>query len=117
MRHTLFKVLICICLCLVFFIVLIVSLPSIVTDSVFGTNGTKPAEGATIDSSYNELVPVVSEVIKNGYNTSFSKVENIISSGGYDYDLSMEALINYAQSSAGYDTCYILSAYSASRCV
>ncbi len=114
MRHTLFKVLICICLCLVFFIVLIVSLPSIVTDSVFGTNGTKPAEGATIDSSYNELVPVVSEVIENGYNTSFSKVENIISSGGYDYDLSMEALINYAQSSAGYDTCYILSAYSAS---
>lgn len=26
----------------------------------------------------------------------------------------MNALINYAQSSAGYDTCYILAAYSAS---
>lgn len=114
MRHTLFKILICICLCIVFFVILIVSLPSIVTDSVFGINGTKPAEGATIDSSYNELVAVVSQVIENGYNTSFAKVESIISSGGYDYDLSMDALINYAQSSAGYDTCYILSAYSAS---
>lgn len=27
---------------------------------------------------------------------------------------SMDALINYAQSSAGYDVCYILAAYSAS---
>ena len=32
----------------------------------------------------------------------------------YDYDLSMDALVNYAQSSAGYDVCYILAAYSAS---
>jgi 3D (Asp-Asp-Asp) domain-containing protein len=38
----------------------------------------------------------------------------MISDGGYDYDLSMEALVNYAQSSSGYDVSYILAAYSAS---
>ena len=43
-----------------------------------------------------------------------SKVENIIRNGGYDYETSMAATINYAQSSAGYDVSYILSAYSAS---
>lgn len=114
MRHTLFKILVCICLFLLFMVILIVSLPSIVMDSIFGINGTEPAAGATITSSYNELTAVVSDVIETGYNNSFAKVENIISSGGYDYDLSIEALINYAQSSAGYDTCYILAAYSAS---
>lgn len=114
MRHTLFKILVCICLGLAFFIVLIVSLPSIVTDSLFGINGTEPVAGMTISSSYDELAAVVSDVIETGYHTSFAKVENIISSGGYDYDLSMDALINLAQSSAGYDTCYILAAYSVS---
>ena len=48
MRHTLFKVLVCLCLGLLFFLVLIVSLPSIVTNSVFGLDGNKPLDGATL---------------------------------------------------------------------
>ena len=48
------------------------------------------------------------------YTLSLEKVEQIIADGGYDYDLSMESLINYAQSSSGYDVSYILAAYSAS---
>ena len=114
MRHTLFKILICICLCLVFLITLIVSLPSIIMDYIFGTDEAPPAPGVTITQTYNDLAGAVSSVIEEGYNTSFAEVENIISGGGYDYDLSMAALINHAQSSAGYDTCYILAAYSAS---
>lgn len=49
-----------------------------------------------------------------GYEHSLARVEEIIRNGGYDYDLSMEALVNHAQSSAGYDVSYILAAYSAS---
>ena len=45
---------------------------------------------------------------------SLAYVDQLIADGGYDYDLSMDALVNYAQSSAGYDVCYILAAYSAS---
>ena len=56
----------------------------------------------------------VSDVVDQGYNKALAKVEQIIQDGGYDYDLSMDALINYAQSSAGYDVSYILAAYSAS---
>lgn len=114
MRHTLFKVLICICLCVVFLIVLVVSLPSIITGSIFGTDSSPPVQGATINQTYEDLAGPVSDVIREGYDISFSKVEDMIDEGGYDYDLSMSALINHAQSSAGYDTCYILSAYSAS---
>ena len=114
MRHTLYKILICVCLLLTILIVLIVSLPSIVTESVFGLNGTQPDPNATLESSYSEMSDVVSEVIDNAYDLSLNRVEEIILDGGYDYDLSMDALINHAQSTAGYDVCYILAAYSAS---
>lgn len=56
----------------------------------------------------------VSGVVDDGYNQSLAKVEKIIADGGYDYDSSMDALINYAQGSSGYDVSYILAAYSAS---
>lgn len=114
LRHTLFKILICVCLCLVFLITVIVSLPSIVMDYIFGTDSTSPTEGATITSTYDDLSAEVSAIIQTGYDTSMAEVESIISNSGYDYNLSMESLINHAQSTAGFDTCYILAAYSAS---
>ena len=42
MRHTLFKILICICLSLVFLIVMIVELPGIVINKALGIDGNKP---------------------------------------------------------------------------
>ena len=114
LRHTLFKILVCICLFVLFLIVMIVSLPGIVTDSIFGINGTPPVEGATLQSVYMEMSESVSDVVDSGYDQALSRVEQIIADGGYDYDLSMDALINYAQSSAGYDVSYVLAAYSAS---
>lgn len=115
LRHTLYKILICICLTIVFLIMLIVSLPSIVSNGVFGLDGVKPIEGATLNSTYEDMEQAVTDIIKEGYDTSMAEVEKIIRDGGYDYTASMDALINHAQSSAGYDTCYILSAYSASK--
>ncbi len=116
MRHTLFKILVCICLTFLVIIVLVVSLPSIVTNSVFGLDGsTVDVENpATLLGSYNDLAADISAVVEEGYNAALAKVEWIIRDGEYDYDLSMDALVNYAQSSAGYDVSYILAAYSAS---
>ena len=114
LRHTLFKILVCICLGLLFLVVMVVSLPSIVSNRVFGLDGTKPEEGATLSAAYSEVADVVSDAVSSGYDLSLAKVEQIIEDGGYDYELSMEALINHAQGSAGYDVSYILAAYSAS---
>lgn len=114
LRHTLFKILVCICLLLLFLIVMIVSLPSIVSNSIFGLDGTKPLESATLLDTYSELSEVISDVVDDGYDLSLAKVEKIIEDGGYDYELSMDALVNYGQSSAGFDVSYILAAYSAS---
>ena len=113
-RHALFKVLVCACLGLLIIIVLIVSLPSIVSNGIFGLDGVQPADDATLLATYNEMAGVVDDAVDDGYNQALAEVENIITSGGYDYQLSMDALSNYAHSSAGYDVCYILAAYSAS---
>ena len=114
MRHSLYKILICICLFFTVIIVLVVALPSIVTESVFGLNGTMPDPNATLESSYTEMAQIVADAVAMGYDQSLARVEQIIADGGYDYDLSMDALINHAHSTAGYDVCYILAAYSAS---
>lgn len=114
MRHTLYKILVCICLSFLFIIILVVSLPAVVSDSIFGLDGVQPAEDVSLSDIYTELADSVSAVIDSGYNLSLRRVDSIIEEGGYDYRLSMDSLVNYAQSSAGFDTCYILAAYSAS---
>ena len=114
LRKPLFKVLVCICLVLVFLIVIIVSLPSIIWDYLFGTDDSPPRENTSITEIYNEMADAVSVVINEGLEASMAEVESIIEENGYDYELCMENLVNYAQSSAGFDTCYILAAYSAS---
>ncbi len=113
MRHTLFKILVCICLFFLVIIVLIVSLPSVVTNSVFGLDGSMVdmENPTTLLESYNDLAADISTVVEEGYDAALAKVEQIIEDGGYDYDLSMDTLINYAQGSAGYDVSYILAAY------
>lgn len=117
LRHTVSKVLIASCLALLIMVVLIVSLPAVVTNDVFGLDGSAvdTEHPITILESYNDLASAVSACVDEGYRLSLDKVEEIIRDGDYDYELSMEALINYAQSSAGYDVSYILAAYSVSR--
>ncbi len=112
MRHTFFKVLVCLCLVVLFFVILLVSLPGIVTNDIFGLDGTLSGEDMTLSDTYKDLAEAVDEVIKEGYDLSYSKVEKLISNGGYDYDLSMAALVDHGKNSAGYDVCYILAAYS-----
>jgi hypothetical protein len=115
MRHTLFKVLVTICLCLLFIIVMIVSLPTIIFNCIFRTDpATVPATAPTeIFEIYEELSATVSGCVTGGYDYAKAEVERIIVDGGYDYDLSIEAIIDYGHVSTDYDVCYILAAYSA----
>lgn len=112
MRHTLFKILICLCLVVVFLIVMIVELPGIIINKALGIDGNEPT--SPIVAIYETVTDVISNIIGLGYDSSMTQVETLIADGGYDYELSMNALVNYAQSSAGYDVAYIMSAYSTS---
>lgn len=93
-----------------------VSLPSIVFNNIFHTDpSTVDPNGPTeVSANFDDLSAVVSECIQAGYDAALARVDQIIADGGYDYELSMEALVNNALVSADYDTCYALAAYSAS---
>ena len=116
LRHTLFKVLVFLCLFLLFIIITVVSLPSIVTNNIFHLDpDTVDPNGPTeLAANFDDLSTTVSDCIQNGYDDALARVEQIIAAGGYDYDLSMEALVNNGLISTDYDTCYTLAAYSAS---
>ena len=114
MRHTLFKILCVVCLCVVFLIVLIVELPSIIINRALGIDGNEPTAQTSVITIYEDVSEIISNIIGLGYDSSMTQVETLINDGGYDYELSMNSLVNYAQSSAGYDVAYIMSAYSTS---
>ena len=95
LRHTLFKILIFICLFLLFIIIAVVSLPSIVFNNIFHTDpSTVDPNGPTeVSANFDDLSAVVSECIQAGYDAALARVDQIIADGGYDYELSMEALV------------------------
>ena len=71
-RHTLFKVLVCACLSLLIIIILIISLPSIVSNGILGLDGVQPADDATLLATYNEMAGVVDD----GYNQALAEVRS-----------------------------------------
>ena len=98
-RHTLMKVLICVCLALLFPVILVISLPAIIFN------------GNSFGDIYEEtdaMSEVVAACVQDGYDAALAEVEHIIDTGGYDYNMSMDALINYANSSTSYDVCTVL---------
>ena len=109
MRHTLFKVLICSCLALLIIIILIVSLPSIVFH-----RPEDPSVPAELFAVYEEMSAIVSDCVMAGYDYAMAEVKRIIAEGGYDYQLSIDTLIDFGHESLDFDVCYILAAYSAS---
>ena len=114
LRHTLFKILVCICLAVLFVIVVVVALPSIMWDSFWNGGNDTTIEDNSFDATYMQMVWSISEVTNQGYQCSTDKVNEIILNGGYDYDTSMNAIVDKTLESEGYDVCYILAAYSAS---
>ena len=115
MRHTLFKILVSVCLLLTFLITMVVSLPSIIFNNIFRTDPeTVDYEGPTDMYEIEEQMSgIVSECIQRGYDHALAEVEQVIEDGGYDYEASMESLVNYALTS-DYDVSHIFASYSAS---
>ena len=78
MRHTLFRVLVCVCMVLLIFVVLIISLPSIITNSLFGLDGNPGADGSSLLAVYTEMAGVVTDVIEEGHERAQEKVEQLM---------------------------------------
>ena len=113
LRHTLYKILVCICLFFLILIVLLTSLPTIVTNQVFGLNGADMANPLTLSQSMTRLSGVVADTLEAAHQAALERVNTLIAEGGYDQELSLEALDDQAGDSS-YDVAYVLCAYSVS---
>lgn len=116
LRHTLFKILACLCVLLLIFVILVVSIPSVVLNGVFGLNGSivDMDNPMSMMQSYEEMSAEVSAAVDRGYQVALERADQLIQDGGYDYELSIESLIDEAKSASGFNAAYVLAAYSAS---
>ncbi len=121
MRHTLFKILICICLVLVLFITCIVSLPNIIFQNIsdmfgdmFGFGQEETIDVNTFEASYDDLALAVEGSVQNAYAQAVDNALGIISNEKYDQELSRGDFAGSLSSSFDYDTAHFLSAYSVS---
>ena len=113
LRHTLYKILVCICLFFLILIVLLTSLPTIVTNQVFDLNGADMATPLTLSQSMTRLSGVVADTLEAAHQAALEQINDLIAEGGYDQELSLEALDDQAGDSS-YDVAYVLCAYSVS---
>ncbi len=114
MRHTLFKILVCVCLIVLFIIVTVVAIPGILLDNiinVFVPDAEEPAY-SVVQESYIDLASVVTSAVDRGHSSATSKIEQAIADGGYDYSLSMQNITDLSSGMTEHDICYVLSAYS-----
>lgn len=121
MRHTLFKILICICLVLVLLITCIVSLPNIIYQNItdmfsdmFGFGQEETVDVNTFEASYEDLESAVEGSVQSAYAQAVDKAWGIISNEKYDQELSRGDFSSSLVSSFNYDTAHFLSAYSVS---
>lgn len=114
MRHTLFKILVSITIFLLIIIIAILSIPSIIFDTIFGRKFTGNENQTAIVQAYDALSSTVDTVIDLAFELTLGRVDDIITGGGYNYSMSMNHLTYHRPTSADYDTYYIIAAYSAS---
>ena len=114
MRHTLFKIFVSITLVIVFIVVTILSIPSIIFDTIFGNKFEGLGEQTSIVQAYEELSGTVDDIIDIAFELTLGRVDDIITGGNYDYSMSMKHLTYTRPTSNDYDTYYIIAAYSVS---
>ena len=107
LRHTLYKILVCICLFFLILIVLLTSLPTIVTNQVFGLNGADMTNPLTLSQSMTRLSRVVADTLEAAHQATLEQINDLITEGGTDQDPSLEALDAQA-GDPSYDVAYIL---------
>ena len=117
MRHTLFKILICICLVIVIFIACIVSLPNIIFQNItdmFGIGQEETIDINTFDEAYKDLARATELSVQSSYAMAVKQAREIISSDKYDQKLSRCDFNSSLDSSFDYDVAHFLAAYSVS---
>lgn len=106
LRHTLYKILVCVCMVVLIIIIAIVSIPSIIFDGMTGKNSLR--------YSYDDLSVSINESINSAYENTFTRITQTLTGSTFDLALSLANIVDNTQKGQSYDVCYILASYSVS---
>ena len=106
LRHTLFKILICVCMFVLILIITIVSLPSIIFRGIFGDNSFMDA--------YDDLSVSINNTINRAYDSTLERIVDSLTGSAFDLVLSLANIVDNTRKEQVYDVCYILASYSVS---
>ena len=106
LRHTLFKILVCVCMFVLILIIAIASLPSIIIQGILGD---KP-----FLQTYEDLSSSIYDTINTAYETTIENVQGYIRGSAFDLALSLANIVDNTVKDQAYDVCYILASYSVS---
>ena len=116
LRHTLFKILVCVCLFIVILITVVVSIPDIIFQDIKDNfSGVDNIEVNTLDVTYMSLAEDIERSVDEAYEKAKEKARSIISDGKYDSELSYASFNETLDESYDYDVAYILAVYSISK--
>ena len=106
LRHTLFKILVCVCMFVLILIITIVSLPSIVFGGITGQN--------SFLDSYDDLSISINDAINGAYDSTLERIVESLTGSTFDLVLSLANIVDNTQKEQAYDVCYILASYCVS---
>ncbi len=106
LRHTLLKILICVCMFVLILIITIVSLPSIVFGGITGKN--------SFLDSYDDLSVSINNTINDAYDSTLERIVDSLTGSAFDLVLSLANIVDNTRKEQVYDVCYILASYSVS---
>ena len=106
LRHTLFKILVCVCMFVLILIITIVSLPSIVFNGIIGQN--------SFLDSYDDLSVSINNTINDAYDSTLERIVDSLTGSAFDLVLSLANIVDNTRKEHVYDVCYILASYSVS---
>ena len=106
LRHTLFKILVCVCMFVLILIITIVSLPSIVFGGISGKN--------SFLDSYDDLSVSINNTINDAYDSTLERIVDALTGSTFDLVLSLANIVDNTRKEQSYDVCYILASYSVS---
>ena len=115
LRHTLFKILISTIIIMMFFGTLIASFPSVMFETMRGGTEENDYQPMGLEDSYSVLTTILESCISLGHDNALERIAAMILEGGYDHDLSMDAVVDNSVPPTQTDICYILAAYSVSK--
>jgi cell wall-associated NlpC family hydrolase len=116
-KDVVIKVVIAVSVALIIIITPVIALPRAITNLIFNLFSTEEEPSTTTtQEAYTEYMEIIDEIIQEAHDEALESVKSYIqSTEGIDSDISLNNIVDNAETNAEYDVAYIIACYSAAN--